>query len=301
MTLGTTWISEIQPQSAFRKACGALPLRRRVRSTLAAGSLLLLAFLAPIPAAAGADPAEPAPARVYPSGWSSVSKLAFDIHKSLKPEHRDLVHTQPVSLETDVKPFVKLEEYADEKKPMPVIFISLGFVDLINNLSHAKAISLKEKKYFLNYIETLAGETGAAQLTDLPGVEKEAYWSEAMMNEQLSNFNSIAGILVSINFAHHYLGQFKKYEKQIMDTNGNSVPINKVLAPDEYEKAFAAGIRTALEAGIFVEGVTSFFEAFDKMKVRPEWAVYFIPEQVKFAKLKKTMSKIQSDFLAGKN
>lgn len=253
--------------------------------------------------ARGADDASPKNEHAYPSGWSAVSKLAFDIHKSLKPEYRELIHNQPVSLETDVKPSVKLEEYPDEKKPLPMIFISLGFVDLINNLSHAKAISAKIKKdknYYDKYVELLATEKGDKELTALPNIENDAYWTDDMMNEQISNFNSIAGILVSINFAHHYLGQYHKYEKQIMTTNGNTVPINKVLTPDEYEKAFAAGVRGALEAGIFIEGLTSFFEAFDKMKTRPEWAVYFIPENVKFAKLKKTMSKIQADFLAGK-
>jgi hypothetical protein len=245
--------------------------------------------------------ADEAPKHVYPSGWNSVSKIAFDIHGALKSPYKEAIHNQPVSLETDVKPFVKLEEYPDEKKPLPMIFISVGFVDLLNNISHAKAISLKDKKYFQKYIESLSQETGDAELKALPDIDKDAYWTDDVMNEQLSNFNSIAGMLVSINFAHHYLGQYKKHEKEIMDDKGNSTPINKVLTPEEYEAAFAAGVRGAMDAGILTEGMVSFFEGLDKMKTRPAWAVYFMPEQVKFAKLKKTMVKIQADFFAGKN
>jgi hypothetical protein len=239
--------------------------------------------------------------KAYSTSWATVSKLSFDIHKSLKPEFRARIHQEPVSLETDVKPFVKLEEFPDEKKPLPMIFISLGFVDLINNLGHAMAIGESEKGYFQKYIDILSQEKGEMELQQLPGIEKAAYWTDDMLNGQLSNFNSIAGMLVSLNFAHHYLGQFKKYEKQLADAEGKYVPINKLLTADEYDKAFAAGVRAALEAGITIEGITTFFEAFDKMKTRPDWAVYFIPNDMKYAKLKKTMAKIQSDFFAGKN
>jgi len=262
--------------------------------------LAFLFFIAALARTGLAADAATAPTHTYPSGWGTVSKMAFDIQGALKPQYKELIHEQPVSLDTDVKPFIKLEEYADEKKPMPMIFISVGFLDLINNLAHAKAIGLKDKKYYQKYIDSLSTETGVKELAALPDIDNEAYWSDDVMNEQLSNFNSVAGIFVSVNFAHHYLGQFKKHEKEIMDDKGNSTPINKVLTAEEYEAAFAAGVHGALDAGILVEGLNAFFEAFEKMKTRPEWAIYFMPETVKVAKLKKIMAKIQYDFLHGK-
>jgi hypothetical protein len=84
-----------------------------------------------------------------------------------------------------------------------------------------------------------------------------------------------------------------------VDGNGNVRPINDLLTPREWEEAFAKGVRNALDAGCTVEGVTPFFEAFDKMKARPSWAVYFMPSNVKFAKMKKEMEKIQRKFFAG--
>ena len=50
------------------------------------------------------------------------------------------------------------------------------------------------------------------------------------------------------------------------------------------------------EAGCTIEGVIPFFEAFDRMKTRPSWAVHFLPDRVKAAKMKKEMEKIQRQF-----
>jgi hypothetical protein len=86
-----------------------------------------------------------------------------------------------------------------------------------------------------------------------------------------------------------------------MDPNGNTLPINNILTSKEWEDAFTRGVRNALEAGCTVEGVIPFFEAFDKMKVRPAWAVYFLPDNIKFAKMKKEIEKIQRKFFAGEN
>jgi len=69
-----------------------------------------------------------------------------------------------------------------------------------------------------------------------------------------------------------------------------------VITPQEWEEAFLKGVRNALEAGCTVEGAIPFYEAFDKMKQRPPWTAYFIPANVKFAKLKKQLEKVQRDF-----
>ena len=166
-------------------------------------------------------------------------------------------------------------------------------------MAHAKAIDLKVKGYFAKYIEILARESGEKSLQPLPNDTHPQYWTEDMLNEQLSNFNSIVGIVVAVKLAHHYLGHYEKYKDRLVDANGVDRPINEVITPKEWEEAFAKGVRNALDAGCTVEGVTSFFEAFDKMKGRPTWAVHFMPNDVKFAKMKKDMEKIQRKFFAG--
>jgi hypothetical protein len=235
----------------------------------------------------------------YKSGYSSMMKLGNDIYKALKSAHKELISAQPISIETDVTPFVRLLFYADEPKPIRGVWISAGFIDLVNNVAHAKAIDLKTKGYFARYIDILAQETGEKSLKPLPNDTNPAYWTDDMLNEQLSNFNSIVGIVVGIKLAHHYLGQYDKYKDRLIDANGTVTPINNILTAKEWEDAFKLGVRNALDAGCTVEGVIPFFEAFDRMKTRPAWAVYFLPDNVKFAKMKKEMEKIQRKFFAG--
>jgi hypothetical protein len=237
----------------------------------------------------------------YKSGYSSMMKLGKDMYNALKPAQREFVSAQPISIETDVTPFVRLLYYPDEPKPIRGVWISAGFIDLVNNVAHAKAIDGKEKGYFARYIDLLSQESGEKSLKPLPNDSKPAYWTDDMLNEQLSNFNSIVGIVVGIKLAHHYLGHYEKYKDQLTDSSGKPVPIDRLLTDKEWEDAFRAGVRNALEAGCMVEGVIPFFEAFDKMKTRPAWAGYFLPDRVKFAKIKKEMENIQKKFLAGED
>ena len=88
-------------------------------------------------------------------------------------------------------------------------------------------------------------------------------------------------------------------DEKLTDKEGNPLPINNVLTQEEWEQAFKLGVRNALDAGCMTEGVIPFFEAFEKMKVRPPWAVYFMPDNARFSKLKKEIERIQRRFLQG--
>ena len=262
---------------------------------LTAAVALLLA-----PQALRAQPNNP-DGLTYKSGYSSMMKLGKDIYNALKGQERVLISPQPISIETDVTPFVRLLFYPDEPKPIRGVWISAGFIDLVNNVAHAKAIDTKQKGYFAKYIEILSQETGETSLEPLPNDSNPAFWTEDMLNEQLSNFNSIVGMVVAIKLAHHYLGQHDKYKDRLADVNGHATPINNLLTAEEWEAAFAKGVRNALEAGCTIEGVIPFFEAFDKMKTRPAWAAYFLPDNVKFSRMKRQMEKIQNKFFAGED
>jgi len=235
----------------------------------------------------------------YKTGYSSMMKLGKDIYGSLKPEQRDLISPQPISIETDATPFVRLLYYSDEPKPIRGVWISAGFIDLVNNVAHAKAIDGKERNYFNRYTEILAQETGGQALRPLPNDTNPGYWTEEMLNEQQSNFNSIVGMVVGIKLAHHYLGHYDKYKAKLSVANGPAIPINNLLTAQEWEEAFLAGLRNALNAGCMIEGVIPFYEAFDRMKTRPAWAANFLPDNVKFGKLRKEMEKIQKKYLLG--
>jgi hypothetical protein len=237
--------------------------------------------------------------RTYKTGYPSIMKLGRDIHNALKPQYKEMISPQPISIETEDSPSVRVASFPDEPKPLRGVWISAGFIDLVNNVAHAKAIDRKEKGYLAKYIDLLAQESGARMLKPLPNDGNPKYWTDEMLNEQQSNFNSIVGIVVGIKLAHHYLGQYDKYKPRLAENSEHPVAINTLLTQEEWEQAFRVGLRNALEAGCMIEGVVPFFEAFDKMKVRPPWSIYFLPDNVKFGKLKKEMEKIQRRFLNG--
>jgi hypothetical protein len=235
----------------------------------------------------------------YKTGYPSIMKLGRDIYGTLKPQNKEMISPQPISIETDDTPFVRVASFPDEPKPLRGVWISAGFIDLVNNVAHAKAIDRKDKGYFAKYIDLLSQESGTHMLKPLPNDGNPKYWTDEMLNEQQSNFNSIVGIVVAIKLAHHYLGHYDKYKARLAENSDHPVPINTLLLQEEWEQAFRLGLRNALEAGCMIEGVLPFFEAFDKMKVRPPWSIYFLPDNIKFSKLKKEMEKIQRRFLNG--
>ena len=261
-------------------------------------SVLLAAGLIAI---AGVLLAQSGDGRTYKTGYSSIMKLGKDIHHALPPEQREMISPQPISIDTEVAPLVRLLFYPDEPRPARGVGISAGFIDLVNNVAHAKAIDRKEKGYFKRYADLLAQESGRAMLSPLPSDSNPKYWTDEMLNEQQSNFNSIVGIMVGIQLAHHYLGYYDKYKGRLVDTPASPASINTLLAPEEWDQAFRLGLRNALQAGCMTEGVIPFFEALDKMKVRPPWAIYFLPENVKYPKLKKELERIQQRFLRGED
>ena len=252
-------------------------------------------------AAALAVFAQPADGLTYKTGYSSIMKLGKDVHNNIKREHKELISPQPISIETDPAPFVRLLYYDDEPRPVRGVWISAGFIDLVNNVAHATAIDTKEKNYFKRYLDLLAQDPSGKTLPPLPNDNNPKYWTDDMLNEQQSNFNSIVGMVVGIKLAHHYLGHYEKYKSRLTDSRGVPVSITSLVTEKEWDDAFKSGVRNALDAGCTIEVIIHFFEAFDRMKVRPAWATYFLPDNMKFARMRKEMEKIQRRFFAGED
>lgn len=261
--------------------------------TLVAGLVGWLASLS----VTGADSAENLR---YKTSYKVIRMLGLDLYKAMKPKQREVVCPEPVSIETDVKPFVKLAEYPEEDKPMRFVFVSVGFIDLMNYVAHAKAIDDKlEKGYFERYVLSLAAETGEKELKELPNLSNPKYWTEDVLNEQLSNFNQMVGAAVAIKLSHHYLGHYKKYAGKLEDAQGQTIPINILLTSAEWEESMRAGVRNALDAGMGIEGPKALFDCIDKMPKRPDWTLYFLPAGAKVKAIKKDMEKIEKKFFAG--
>jgi hypothetical protein len=258
--------------------------------------LFLVVCLWGAPVAFGAEGSEGAP--MYQTGWGAMVKLGITLQRNLPPEYRSQVHPRPVNIETDVRPFVRLEEMVNPNtsQKMPCIFVSVGFVDLVNNVAHAKAIDQIEKGYFKKYILSLSRENGDRRLQPLPGISDPRFWTDRVMNDQESNFNQIVGGVIGAKFAHYYLGHWRKYEGQLGGGDGKPLPINAVLTYEEWHDALQHGINNALSCGYGVEGMQAFLECFNTMPERPEWVLYFLPATVNVAKVSKEMGKMERKF-----
>ncbi len=233
----------------------------------------------------------------YKTGFSAVTHIGKELRDALKPALRTKVHSHPVALETDVRPFVKTVEYPDENEPLRLVFVSVGFIDLMNHVSHAKAIDRIQPGYFQRYLVSLADESGDFSLKELPGISDRRYWSDDILNDQQSNFNQMVGMVVAIELSHHYLGHYKKNSNTLAESD-NQEPINNLLQPAEWEEALKVGVQNALDCGYGIDGLKVFYDAIAKMPKRPDWVDYFLPEHVKVAKLQKDLQKAENYYFA---
>ena len=236
---------------------------------------------------------------IYKSGYSAMMKLGKDLYRTMKPEYQQIINSEPIFLETDVTPFVKLIEYPEEPKPIRAVFVSAGFIDLVNNVAHAKAIDKIQKGYFEKYVLSLSQETGEKELKELPNLSDQRFWSEDMLNAQLSFFNQIVGEVVAIKLAHHYLGHYKKYSARLTDAQGKTAPIANLLTPAEWDEAVKRGARNALECGLGVDGVKALYDCIGKMPKRPAWTAFFLPDKVKVSKLQRDLQRVEDRFFMG--
>jgi hypothetical protein len=252
--------------------------------------LRLLAFLL-LPAFLSAETYEPTD---YKSGFTTIQTLGRDIYHSLEPAEKAMISPQPISLDTSRKPFVRLLLYKEGSETIRGVWVSQGFIDLVNHLAHAKAIDKKRRGYFAGYLQLLESAPEGT-LPDLPDRQNPTYWSDVLLNEQLSNFNSIMGIVVGVSLAEHYFGLYEKYEQHLKDEN--PVPLNKLITQDEWERAYRRGLNSAMLASCMTEGYLPLCEGISRMKHRPAWANYFFPEGVRFEAMRKDMVKLQRRFL----
>ncbi len=240
---------------------------------------------------------------IYRTGVSWTMRLGKDLFGALTTERKNFVNSQPISIEMEMSPQVRMLYYPDEPKPIRGVWISVGFIDLVNRVAHAAAISTRVKKhkdYLDKYILLLAQEDGKNELQPLPNDTDASFWTDDVMNEQQGNFNSIVGILVGLKLAHHYLGHYDKYHDKLDDDKELKNPINSLITPDEWEAAFKLGMRNAYDGGCLMEGANSFFQTIDRMPKRPEWTIYFLPQNVKVGRLIEVMKRSQKEFLNGK-
>ena len=103
--------------------------------------------------------------------------------------------------------------------------LSAGFIDLVNDISHAKAIDHVQPGFFDQYIrEPPSWPAPATPPLSPPNIVEPRFWTEDILNDQMSFFNQTVGLIEAINLAHHYLGHYASRAPKSPSRTAKSFP-----------------------------------------------------------------------------
>lgn len=255
------------------------------RSTYTALALVgLMNWLTPCPVAANQ--------KTYETGFNSISRISTDLYKALDSKKRGRLLPVPILLEKYPTPYLQPSTYSDGTNTWQAVYVSTGLVNFLNTLAHAKALEGTDRSAYSQYLANL--RTANSSLPELQPVANS--WSFDTMNHQVSHFNQMAGALVAVEMAHHYLGHYKKYEAKLKDAQGNPVSLNSVITPQEWHDAVIKGAKNALACGLGADGLKLVLETLENKETRPTWSIYFVPPQANITKAKRELTRLEKDF-----
>ena len=238
--------------------------------------------------------------RVYTPGFSMAMKLGGDLHDALPQKYFDKLDALPIALQPQDLPLISPVAVNAENRLQRQVEVSAGFIDLVNRLCHAKAIEKIQPGFFDQYVANLARACAADPTAPSPPIVEPRYWTADILNDQLSYFNQMMGMMMAINMSHHYLGHYTKYGPKLAGPGNKMLPINNFLTAAEWDDSVKAGAKDALNCALSTEGLRVIFEALDKMPVRPAWADYIAPPKTDFKSLNRALAKYEDDFFHGR-
>jgi hypothetical protein len=238
--------------------------------------------------------------RVYAPGFSMAMKLGGDLHDALPQKFFDQLDAQAIALQPQDLPLIAPVAVSAENRVQRQVELSAGFIDLVNRLCHARAINKVQPGFFDQYVANLARACAADAAGPLPPIVEPRYWTPDILNDQLSYFNQMMGMMMAINMSHHYLGHYAKYATKLAGPGDKILPINNFLTAAEWDVSVKAGALDALNCALSTDGLRVIFDAVDKMPVRPAWAAYIAPQSADLKKLNRDLAKYEEDFFHGR-
>ena len=238
------------------------------------------------------------PTHNYANGFSAAVRIAEGLYQALPSKLGDQIDPRPVTIMALDQPFIGPIALTDESKVTRQVSISQGMIDLMNHLSHAKAIDSVEPGFFDRYVKNIS--LNGADRLNLPEIVEPRFWTEDIKNDQMSYFNQMAGVLMAINLSHHYLGHYAKYADKMPRPDSTMLPINQFLSPEEWDLSVRAGAVNSLCCATATGGAQALFEAIDQMPHRPTWVAYIVPQYADLKSLNKQLGEYEDSFYHGK-
>ncbi len=269
-------------------ACAASrkTIRRRIF-----GVLLLAVAVSPI---CKADLQE----RDYNDEFKVVLKLGGDLSQSLPAKYAKQIDPDAIALESEELPVATPICTTQYNNIFRQVTLSAGFIDLLNHICHAKAADRVQPGFFDEYIKNLT-DTNSDGIVRAPAIVDSRFWTDEVINDQLSYFNQMVGFIMAINLSHHYLGHYDKYASKMVGPGIKLTPINNFLTPAEWEVSVRAAAVDSLNCALATDGTRVLFDAIDKMPVRPAWADYIIPPGTDIKRLNRELARYEEDFFRG--
>jgi hypothetical protein len=236
------------------------------------------------------------PSHIYPCGMGTAIKVGNDLYATLDPAFQKIINPEAVATQQLAAP-VLAPIPGNHQGLLCQVSVSTGFVDLLNHIAHAKAIDRIQPGFFMQNAVVLAQEGADGNPAALPNLDKDRYWTDAVMKDQASFFNEMIAITLAMNLSHHYLGHFGKYAAQMPD--GKPEPINNLIAPAEWEASVKYAALNSLDCAISTEGAKALFEFIEQMPRRPAWAGYIVPQGANIEKINAQLSRYEHDYFRG--
>lgn len=249
-------------------------------------------LLAGIFTAAWCATASANPVKKYDSGFQTMARLADDLHRALPKDKRAALAARPVLMENVRTPYLELLPPSKHDTNSRAVFVSEALIDMLNYVSHARAVDAVDNGFLAKAINSLACDNEDKGLPPLFQPTHEKAWSFNTMNLQLTYFNQMAAGLLAIEMAHGYLGHHSKYASQI----AKGGPLYSVVTPKEWREAVLTGSRHALKCGLAPEGLVVLYDAISKMPRRPAWASHVIPPSAEVSILRLELKRIEASF-----
>jgi hypothetical protein len=238
--------------------------------------------------------------QTYPGGFNVAADRAGELSEALPAKFGDMLAQPALTLQAQTAPQITpVEITSDDGKVLRQVYISAGFVSLVNHLAHAKAIDRIQPGFFDQYMQNLALMDGTTPGSRPPDMVDARYWTDDVMNDQASFFNQMMGMMVSINLSHLYLGHCDKYMNRMIGPGNKFIPINNLLTSAEWEVSVKAGATDALNCALATEGAKAIFDAIGKMPQRPAWTDSWVPKSTDLKRLNKELSQYETQFFHG--
>jgi hypothetical protein len=239
------------------------------------------------------------PVRTYENGYSIVLRLGGELSESLPAKFGNLIDAQPIALQPQESPVVTPIATTEDNRVVRQVAISAGFIDLVNHICHARAVDNIQPGFFDRYIKNLVQGTGG-DIVQPPSIVDSRYWTDQVINDQMSYFNQMIGFMMAIDLAHHYLGHYAKYSSKMIGPGDKLAPINDFLTPAEWDVSVHAAAIDSLNCALATDGSRALFDAIDRMPKRPAWTAYVIPANVDIKKLNQQLTHYEEEFFKGR-